>query len=302
MAIKGQSENWYWEVTVSSLRYVKIGYTMKEEEVIGLVLPVTRINQTFGFAVDIQDKMYKIYSGEKLIVEMPTLDKYKLFPCVEIGTLQQVKFNFGKPNLPRPVKTRILSDMPCSSVKEDYTCDDKTFRQSVSLPFMLQEYNIDWDKSKDKKKGPTSPPDDSTNLSPTPSRKIRTKMKSLPSSPNRTRKRRVKSVKLDDSLLVGKSMKSSPNIPTVSNLSSEDIPLEYICPITKCLMEDPVILPDGHRYERKAIETWFLERGGNNTSPLTKIEFSLEDIKPDDDLKLQIKKWRRKCKKQSEVK
>ena len=43
-------------------------------------------------------------------------------------------------------------------------------------------------------------------------------------------------------------------------------PSEYLCPITKELMKDPVITVDGHTYERDAIEKWFLK---SNRSPMT---------------------------------
>uniref|UniRef100_A0A1I8H3I8 WD repeat, SAM and U-box domain-containing protein 1 n=1 Tax=Macrostomum lignano TaxID=282301 RepID=A0A1I8H3I8_9PLAT len=45
------------------------------------------------------------------------------------------------------------------------------------------------------------------------------------------------------------------------------IPDEYLCPITRELMRDPVIAADGYTYERGAIESW-LERG-RTTSPMT---------------------------------
>ncbi len=44
------------------------------------------------------------------------------------------------------------------------------------------------------------------------------------------------------------------------------IPDGFICPITQDVMKEPVILMDGHSYERKAIEDW-LTRSGR--SPLT---------------------------------
>jgi hypothetical protein len=62
----------------------------------------------------------------------------------------------------------------------------------------------------------------------------------------------------------------------------EDIPKDYLCPITSELMEDPVVAADGkafplpphsrltvcagHTYERRAIELWFEK---HLTSPIT---------------------------------
>ncbi len=50
-----------------------------------------------------------------------------------------------------------------------------------------------------------------------------------------------------------------------------DIPINYICPITLCLMTDPWIDMDGNTYEKKAIEKWFSE---HDTSPITGISVS----------------------------
>jgi len=42
---------------------------------------------------------------------------------------------------------------------------------------------------------------------------------------------------------------------------------EYVCPILRELMEDPVMAADGYFYERRAIEEWF--QRGHRTSPMT---------------------------------
>ena len=46
-----------------------------------------------------------------------------------------------------------------------------------------------------------------------------------------------------------------------------DIDEDFLCPITQCLMRDPVTTSDGQTYEREAITQWFA--AGNNTSPIT---------------------------------
>ena len=43
-------------------------------------------------------------------------------------------------------------------------------------------------------------------------------------------------------------------------------PADYLCPITKDLMVDPVIASDGHSYERSAIETWFAQATSSNAT------------------------------------
>jgi hypothetical protein len=49
---------------------------------------------------------------------------------------------------------------------------------------------------------------------------------------------------------------------------SDEIPDEYKCPITLALMKDPVVLSDGHSYERSSLEDW-LHKKNKNTSPKT---------------------------------
>src|SRR5436190_10820474 len=52
-----------------------------------------------------------------------------------------------------------------------------------------------------------------------------------------------------------------------SNVEVVQIPEEYICPITRALMEDPVQAADGFTYEREAIDRWIRE--GHYSSPMT---------------------------------
>lgn len=49
----------------------------------------------------------------------------------------------------------------------------------------------------------------------------------------------------------------------MKNLETEQL---FTCPITQCVMSDPVFTVDGQTYERDAIEKWFLD---HDTSPLT---------------------------------
>ena len=42
---------------------------------------------------------------------------------------------------------------------------------------------------------------------------------------------------------------------------------QFLCPITRSVMEDPVVCTDGHSYERAAITIWLKK---NPTSPVTK--------------------------------
>ena len=49
-------------------------------------------------------------------------------------------------------------------------------------------------------------------------------------------------------------------------MKEENIPYEFLCPISMGVMRDPVICDDGHTYDRICIEAW-LENNGR--SPLT---------------------------------
>ena len=46
----------------------------------------------------------------------------------------------------------------------------------------------------------------------------------------------------------------------------EDVPKAFLCPITLCLMREPVVAQDGHTYERRAVSRWFQSE---NRSPMT---------------------------------
>lgn len=59
----------------------------------------------------------------------------------------------------------------------------------------------------------------------------------------------------------------SPESPRFIIDSDDEIPNEYLCPITKQIMRDAVCLSDGNSYERTAIERWLKE---NKISPVTR--------------------------------
>ena len=64
-----------------------------------------------------------------------------------------------------------------------------------------------------------------------------------------------------------------------------EAPKEFLCPITLCIMKDPVILPDGQTYEREAI-TKHLKN--NPLSPITKRPINIKDAIPNYSLKSMI--------------
>lgn len=70
--------------------------------------------------------------------------------------------------------------------------------------------------------------------------------------------------------------------------SAVNPPSEFICPISYEMMTDPVILSDGHTYERASIMAWLQT---HNTSPLTNRPVNAADIKPNYALRSAIERY-----------
>ncbi|RYH14993.1 VWA domain-containing protein [archaeon] len=69
----------------------------------------------------------------------------------------------------------------------------------------------------------------------------------------------------------------------------DEIPEEFICPITQTLMRDPYVDKDGNSYEKNAIMDW-LRR--NPISPITRNRMSINDVFPNRTLKSIIETFR----------
>ncbi|XP_065818590.1 WD repeat, SAM and U-box domain-containing protein 1-like isoform X1 [Labrus bergylta] len=72
--------------------------------------------------------------------------------------------------------------------------------------------------------------------------------------------------------------------------SGSEAPDEFLCPITRELMRDPVIASDGYSYERESIESWV--RGRNKTSPMTNLPLQTSLLTPNRSLKMAISRWK----------
>mmetsp|Transcript_21922 Transcript_21922/g.35275 ORF Transcript_21922/g.35275 Transcript_21922/m.35275 type:complete len:232 (+) Transcript_21922:130-825(+) len=70
----------------------------------------------------------------------------------------------------------------------------------------------------------------------------------------------------------------------------DDIPEEFLCPISLCVMKDPVVSKNGQNYDRDAILQWL--QSGNTTCPLTRQALSLGNLVPNHKLKMNILKWK----------
>ncbi|KAA0715457.1 WD repeat, SAM and U-box domain-containing protein 1 [Triplophysa tibetana] len=75
-----------------------------------------------------------------------------------------------------------------------------------------------------------------------------------------------------------------------SSLMDCDVPDEFLCPVTRELMKDPVIAADGYSYEREALETWI--RTPNHTSPMTNLPLQSSILTPNRSLKMAIQRWK----------
>ncbi|XP_043851609.1 WD repeat, SAM and U-box domain-containing protein 1 isoform X2 [Dromiciops gliroides] len=74
----------------------------------------------------------------------------------------------------------------------------------------------------------------------------------------------------------------------VKSLSS-GIPDEFLCPITRELMKEPVIASDGYSYEKEAIENWISKK--KRTSPMTNLVLPSLILTPNRTLKMAIDRW-----------
>uniref|UniRef100_A0A5F8GGP2 WD repeat, SAM and U-box domain-containing protein 1 n=1 Tax=Monodelphis domestica TaxID=13616 RepID=A0A5F8GGP2_MONDO len=74
----------------------------------------------------------------------------------------------------------------------------------------------------------------------------------------------------------------------VKSLSS-GIPDEFLCPITRELMKEPVIASDGYSYEKEAIENWITKK--KRTSPMTNLVLPSLVLTPNRTLKMAINRW-----------
>lgn len=75
----------------------------------------------------------------------------------------------------------------------------------------------------------------------------------------------------------------------VSAAEQDKAPNEFLCPITRQLMTNPVFTSDGFTYELSAIEAWF--RDGNITSPATGLALSDTTLRPNLALRSMISNW-----------
>ena len=74
----------------------------------------------------------------------------------------------------------------------------------------------------------------------------------------------------------------------VPKVTEDDIPSEFICPITNEIMKHPLMTIHGHNFERDAIFEWLQE---HSTCPLSRRELSVSKLVNNHALKEKILAW-----------
>ena len=84
---------------------------------------------------------------------------------------------------------------------------------------------------------------------------------------------------------------------SLSKKTYDNIPSDYLCPISLDIMLDPVVLDDGFTYDRKEIKRWFKQ---SRLSPMTNEKVS-EKMIPNKTLKSAINSWIEKQPKPNDI-
>ncbi|NXP54950.1 WSDU1 protein, partial [Heliornis fulica] len=70
---------------------------------------------------------------------------------------------------------------------------------------------------------------------------------------------------------------------------SVSVPDEFLCPITRELLREPVIAADGYSYEKEAMENWISTK--RRSSPMTNLPLPSLVLTPNRTLKMAISRW-----------
>jgi hypothetical protein len=69
-----------------------------------------------------------------------------------------------------------------------------------------------------------------------------------------------------------------------------DVPSHFRCPLSRVVMSDPVMAPDGHTYERAAIEDWLAVHG---CSPVVRGQrMAVADLVPNNTMRVMLALYR----------
>jgi len=105
-------------------------------------------------------------------------------------------------------------------------------------------------------------------------------------SVNSTSSPRSRKSKVPPVIPEGKVLKREKDDKKVLKREKDDSN-DFSCPITKEIMTDPVLAPDGYSYERESIVMWLSQNG---TSPVTRQTMTVEELVDNTELKAKITK------------
>uniref|UniRef100_A0A8C7ARR0 WD repeat, SAM and U-box domain-containing protein 1 n=1 Tax=Neovison vison TaxID=452646 RepID=A0A8C7ARR0_NEOVI len=106
---------------------------------------------------------------------------------------------------------------------------------------------------------------------------------------NLTKESLADDLKIESLGLRSKVLRKIEELRTKVKTLSSGIPDEFLCPITRELMKDPVIASDGYSYEKEAMENWISKK--KRTSPMTNLVLPSVVLTPNRTLKMAISRW-----------
>ncbi|KAK4765876.1 hypothetical protein SAY87_007518 [Trapa incisa] len=86
-----------------------------------------------------------------------------------------------------------------------------------------------------------------------------------------------------------RTRRSSARSPSLKLLGSVSCPEDFLCPLSKELMRDPVIIATGQTYDRVSIHKWM--KAGNRTCPMTQQVLSHTTLTPNHLVREMISRW-----------
>ncbi|XP_044769241.1 WD repeat, SAM and U-box domain-containing protein 1 isoform X3 [Neomonachus schauinslandi] len=106
---------------------------------------------------------------------------------------------------------------------------------------------------------------------------------------NLTKESLADDLKIESLGLRSKVLRKIEELRTKVKTLSSGIPDEFLCPITRELMKEPVIASDGYSYEKEAMENWISKK--KRTSPMTNLVLPSVVLTPNRTLKMAISRW-----------
>uniref|UniRef100_A0A4W3H8F7 WD repeat, SAM and U-box domain-containing protein 1 n=1 Tax=Callorhinchus milii TaxID=7868 RepID=A0A4W3H8F7_CALMI len=104
-----------------------------------------------------------------------------------------------------------------------------------------------------------------------------------------TKESLINDLKIESLGLRNKILRKLDEVKVQMESASTGVPDEFLCPISREVMTDPVIAADGYSYQRDAVESWINTK--KRTSPMTNMPLQSSLITPNRTLKMAIDRW-----------